>query len=295
MPRNSLTDQQRERNAAVAGQWSAFQPHRSRVTGLICKDRDQLSSEAASSESLCVLGAGNCNDLDLSELLCRFSRIDLVDIDAEALRNGVRSQSCADHPGVTLYGDCDVTGVWTDLALAKERGLSDNDVPSLLAKLLDSGVRSLAHEIDRPQNGYSVVASTCLLSQLVDALTNCIGQQHQHFLEIAFALRLDHLRLMTELLSGGGRGLLVTDFVSSETIPDLADIPAERLSGYLSMMIDSGNFFTALNPFRILNLFQEDAELAGNVRAFPCEPPWLWDLGPRHYAVTAIPFVKNRS
>src|SRR5512145_3246665 len=42
---------------------------------------------------VCVLGAGNCNDLDLPELAEHFAEVHLVDIDEVALRTAVRGQS----------------------------------------------------------------------------------------------------------------------------------------------------------------------------------------------------------
>ena len=50
-------------NAETRDHWNAFTGHRAKVTGL-------LATEPSSGMSrLCVLGAGNCNDLDLAALL----------------------------------------------------------------------------------------------------------------------------------------------------------------------------------------------------------------------------------
>ena len=77
--------------------------------------------------SLCVLGAGNCNDLDLIRLASEFQRVTLVDLDREAMEFGVAHQ---DGPGTIEIVCCDVT--------------SD----------------------ELPAQTFDVVASTCLLTQL---------------------------------------------------------------------------------------------------------------------------------
>src|SRR4051812_28723246 len=58
--------------------WSAeFAGHRSHVT--------ELLGAASGDQQLCVLGAGNCNDIDLSRLAEQYRGICLADIDAESL------------------------------------------------------------------------------------------------------------------------------------------------------------------------------------------------------------------
>lgn len=59
--------------------------------------------------SLLVMGAGNCNDLELSKLVKHFASVTLVDIDKQALEKGVR-QLRSDKK-LVLKGDVDVTGM----------------------------------------------------------------------------------------------------------------------------------------------------------------------------------------
>ncbi len=66
---------------------------------------------------------------------------------------------------------------------------------------------------------FDVVASTCLLSQLVGNAFHSVGEGHPRFLDLVRAIRLAHLRLMTGLRRAGGTAVLVTDLVSSDTFP----------------------------------------------------------------------------
>src|SRR6187399_585339 len=54
-----------------------YAPHRERVMALI--------PEQPAGGTLCVLGAGRCDDLDLPRLARRFTRIHLVDLDGKAM------------------------------------------------------------------------------------------------------------------------------------------------------------------------------------------------------------------
>src|SRR5947209_20163185 len=66
---------------------------------------------------------------------------------------------------------------------------------------------------------FDVVASTCLLSQLIGNAFHSIGEAHPRFPEVVRAIRLGHLRLLATLARPGGRVVLVTDVVSSDRSP----------------------------------------------------------------------------
>ena len=78
--------------------WDAFRPHRARVTAVLEEQHrrvfqpDDISPPWAPKGVLCLLGAGNANDVDLSRLLRRFDMIELVDIDHAAVERGATRQ-----------------------------------------------------------------------------------------------------------------------------------------------------------------------------------------------------------
>ena len=85
-----FTSRQNDLNRSTAENWASFAPHRKRVTDLIVGHCFRQDSRLA------VLGAGNCNDLDLETLTASFALVDLFDLDAKALARGIRAQSM-DH------------------------------------------------------------------------------------------------------------------------------------------------------------------------------------------------------
>src|SRR5262245_40861383 len=102
---SSLTAQQIGDNAASRGHWDCYADHRARVTALLRPD------PAARPGRLCVLGAGNCNDLDLAALAALYREVHLVDLDPDALAFGVQRQGVAGRSGVFCHGNIDVTAM----------------------------------------------------------------------------------------------------------------------------------------------------------------------------------------
>jgi hypothetical protein len=268
-------------NAASRDSWEVFRSHRTRVTEL-------LKGAAGSRDSrLCVLGAGNCNDLDLGSLLEVYREIHLVDLDAEALAGGVGRQGYKDGPAVRIHGGVDVTAMLETLAgWSPATSVRDED----LNALVQGPVRSLAAA---PPDPFETVASTCLLSQLIASVVRALGEGHPRFLEAIQAVRTGHLRLLSHLVAPGGSGLLLSDLVSSETFPSLGSVPDESLSPVLAHLIHQGNFFHGLNPAVLASFFRTDPVVAPQVAELELVRPWLWDLGPRLYAVYALKFRKK--
>jgi hypothetical protein len=137
-------------NATSRDQWEAFGEHRR------CLTRVLTSGATVERSRLCVLGAGNANDLDLPALLAAYREVHLVDIDAEALAHGAARQAVAGHPRLHLFGGVDVTatlGVLADRTPRSELGPADLDA---LAAWPASRVAQVL------PGGFDRVASTCL-------------------------------------------------------------------------------------------------------------------------------------
>ena len=84
---NPLVTRQLRLNRETLDNWRLYRSHREAVADLICRPPQ------AASARLCVLGAGNCNDLDLGRFTGRFARVHLVDLDRQAMARGVQRQS----------------------------------------------------------------------------------------------------------------------------------------------------------------------------------------------------------
>lgn len=134
---------------------------------------------------------------------------------------------------------------------------------------------------------YHMVASACLLTQLIDSVVMAIGERHPIFIECVDAIRSQHLRLLLDLAEPGGKIIVFTDFVSSLTAPSLLHCREEELTNATAQWIQERNFFTGVNPYVLLGRLREEF-LVSRERDAQMLPPWPWDFGPRVYAVTAI-------
>lgn len=269
---NRIQDEHRRRNALTRDNWVPFTVHRRHIMRL-------LTAECGPDRELCILGAGNCNDLELPALAAMYRRTLLIDLDQEALQQGLQRQLPASHPAVATRR-VEVTGALDELA-ARPPGTVEAD-------WLDAWCRRAAAAPKPIPETFDVVASVCLISQLVDSLVQILGQAHPQFLAAVAAIRGRHLKLLRELTKPGGAFVLVSDFVSSLTVPELPRLSEQQIAQRLPHWIASGNFFTGLNPFVLLSLMRGDPGPEARGRSIGWEGVWRWDLGAREYAVVAF-------
>ncbi|MEQ9639786.1 MAG: hypothetical protein RIM84_07135 [Alphaproteobacteria bacterium] len=265
-------DRQSDLNAKSRDLWDDYAGHRAAVTGLL------LSRAPFPRARLCVLGAGNANDLDLARLYGPYGEIDLVDCDQAALE---RARARQPVPGTRAIGGVDLSGI---------AGLLDGGAP--LADCLAALDRYRPDWADRR---YDMVLSAGLLSQLVLGAIEAWGEDHPDLPALLAALRSQHVRLLLDLAGEQGQVLLVSDLVSTDTVPDLAATPADKLKDRMVALIEAGNFFTGLNPYALLKGCQDDVELSARIGEAHLLRPWLWRLGPRRgYLVYALLLLPTR-
>ena len=90
--------------------WELYRKHREQLTRTIDGVGAAVGAGPPPGGRLCLLGAGNCNDVLLDQLAQRFGTIHLVDIDGAALDRARARQSpevrnrLVLHPGVDLTG-----------------------------------------------------------------------------------------------------------------------------------------------------------------------------------------------
>jgi hypothetical protein len=275
---NKILAEQERRNRQSRDSWQLYASHRQQVTQL-------LSSLAATpNDRLCILGAGNCNDLDLAALTTAFREIHLVDWDTSALAAGVANQNLPanDRKKIQQIGGIDLT------AIAEELACWSADAPPPDASI-DQWIETCrSTNLPEPRGSFQVVASVCTLSQLIEAIILCLGEHHPRFMELVTAVRTRHLRSLVEFTAPDGTAVLITDIVSSVTFPPLPQIPLTQLAGTLSHLIQQQNFFTGTNPFVLEAFFRTDPQVAEQIAEVKLLPPWLWNFGPRYFAVCAI-------
>ena len=274
MEAGEMAAEQRRRNRLTRDAWNAYEPHRRRVTQLIAS-----SAHGRNDAKLCVLGAGNANDIALSVLAGSFREINLVDLDGEALEAAARRLSPDVAARVRLHGDIDVARLAEPAAFAD--GPESNVAEEAAIAALSASPRS---SLPGP---FDVVASTGLLTQLIEAVSTGWPAKDPRFLAAVAAVRRAHLRLLLDLLTPGGTAVLVVEIVSSDTFPALRAVADDALPQTIAALISQRNFFTGTNPAVLLALL-ESGEFAGDVARVEVTPPWIWEFVERAYAVYAL-------
>jgi hypothetical protein len=229
---------------------------------------DHLCRETgAADRRIVVLGAGNCNDLDLARLSAGFAEVHLVDWDEEAVRVGIERQLAGNPLAARVHVHV------TDVAARPE----ENETS----------------ELARGIGPADVVASVCLLSQIIGhVVEGCQGVREREIDAIREARR-EHIQLMLDLLRPAGVGMLFIDLVSSDTAPALLTMSEGQLGGWLVEQINAGNFFTGLNPAILEEQLRTEAAMASQIVEHQLVKPWRWSLGRRAYAVYALKFRKR--
>ena len=277
-----IADRQRDLNSKTQQSWDLFENHRNQISQLIIDALQKLES-GNENPTLCVLGAGNGNDLDVAQLAKHFDSIHVLDIDRLALDR--LWQRYEDQPEVQqkiqLVADVEFSGITSSLI-----ELAENPTEAIVKSTYDQSLR--VHY--STEEKFDVVVSTCLLTQLIDAVVQTLGRENQWVVPLTIGVRDGHLNLMTSLCKADGQRVLITDFVSSDTMPELAsaDDP-ESVLGLARHAIDSRNFFTGANAFSIREKLVELKQVT-NQDAVEIAPPWRWQIGQRYYLVTALSY-----
>src|SRR5437764_3941235 len=151
---NALVQAQVANNCATAANWAAFAGHRARVTALL--------RARSTASRLCVLGAGNCNDLDLEILCASHSEVHLVDLDAVALSRAMARQTSV-RRAVRLHAPLDVSA---NLEIAARWSPATSLTDAEVARCAQAPA-TIAGRLPGP---FELTASNCVLSQLIDGL-----------------------------------------------------------------------------------------------------------------------------
>jgi len=282
-----ISEQQSKFNANTRSQWKSFENHRKHSSKAICEAKKYLPLTWAE-PTIAVLGAGNGNDLELQTIAESFSKIHLFDFDPTALEH-LKTQHLSDPSisnSVVIEPPVDLSGISAEL----------DNLPPKLTDSWASEVSDKARQVKEvlPERQFDLVVSTSLTTQLLSGVVNSLGDDSPYKNFMMLAIRDGHLKLMENLIRPGGAGVLITDFVSSDTLPELTTIDnaPESVLATARKAIDQRNFFTGTNPWAM-----KDA-LAKLIAEDPFEPwsiapPWRWKIGEqRSYLVTAINFSK---
>jgi hypothetical protein len=236
-----------------------------------------LASMAAES-TLCILGAGNLNDVSLEPLLRVYTEIHLVDLDVDAVRAALSSGGLAQSEAILVHGPVDLSQILDQLPTAH----SDKGAPGQL-------IDQLAHQrcviSGQP---FGVTFSAGMLTQLLQSVVDA-SLTPSDVVPLCLALRDKHLADLVHLTRPGGTLILLTDVVSTTTAPQLLAATTAELEEQMAELVASRNFFTGTNPYRIVALLEEDERFRNLVVDVRVLEPWLWRVTPdREHLTCAI-------
>jgi hypothetical protein len=229
---------------------------------------------------LALLGAGNCNDVDLAVLAERFVEIHLVDLDAAALARAHDRQTEEVRARLHQHAPIDVGGLLREAEAWRKKPPTLAQIESTIPVAVDNICRGLP-------GGFDMVASCCVMTQIGHGITTILGPQHPALGDAHQAAAVVHLRTLAALLAAGGHALLVTDLVSSETYPLEELAPGRDLKELIADLVRQGNYFKGVNPVALTRLLRRDPVLSRRVVNTRSIEPWLWR------AVQARTFLVN--
>jgi hypothetical protein len=253
-----VRDKHAQGNRRAKDDWELYRAHRERLTAAIA----QLAADAP----LVLLGAGNCNDVDVAALVPRFSAVHLVDIDAGALERA-RARLPAELRGrVVAHGGVDLTGLLAQL---------DRDPQAGGEGAIAAGVLAITAAV--PVRQAAVVVSCCLLSQLGWSLDPVAGDDPSRGMELRTAALTVHLRTLAALVRPGGVALVAADIVSSDLYPlDELEADVDLAALATQLIVGQDLVFAAANPVLLGRLLRRDPVLKGAFAAPEVLAPWLW-------------------
>jgi hypothetical protein len=259
--------------------WAQFADHRALLTGL---------AGDAGGERLLVLGAGNCNDLDLPALVQKYREIHLADVDREALDKAFTRQPPGVQKALVLHAPVDLSGSLELLAEFRRERPTPAQIAAIPGKAADNVKLALRGTFD-------TVMSTCLLSQIMHGARLALGD-HPDLELIATGLALGHLRSMVRLLRPGGTGIFASDTCSSEMYPALV----ERVKQFsplavLGRLEETNNILSGTRPSMVFEALTGDAEIGPALEPPQLVEPWLWQMGKLSLLVYGIIFRKHEN
>lgn len=256
-----LLDLHSQNNRATAASWERFASHRSHVTELL---------RAAGGETLAILGAGNCNDVDLEVLGQQYREIHLVDIDRAAIERARQWQAPGFASSLVTHAPVDLSGCLEKLPHYR------NEVPDL-AELAEWSRNAASRAFGAVTMTFDTVASVCMLSQLMHTCAVGLGVDHPCLQVIACATAVAHIRSLVRMVRPGGTAILITDVVSSSTFPF-----EERLArgidplDVLAQVDQLDASLSGTGPSFTLEIMDGDAEIGPALEPPRLVNPWTW-------------------
>ncbi|MEO8902066.1 MAG: hypothetical protein ABI488_09370 [Polyangiaceae bacterium] len=264
-------------NRRFPDSWAGYAEHRKRVVALI--------AGLPRGAELCVLGAGNCDDLELEQLSAWFSHIHLADLDAEALERARDRQSSAVRAKLHLHGELDFSGLIEHLDDWGEQFPERAE----LGRAALMAAQGIVHSLGQ---NFPAVVSTCVLSQLATPFQRSWITSRSNWGELLSAINAVHLATLAGATRSGGRGLLIFDTSSSKDTPALGaqhGKTSDQLEAFIDGALNDGSLYLKHQPQQLLAQLSSPG-LNSMVADARIGAPWLWRLGQDTQLVYSLHF-----
>jgi len=255
-------------NLSALPHFESFSEHRRRSGALV-----SAAAPPHSPRTLCVLGAGNCFDLDLSELTRCYDAVHLVDIDGQALERSFARQDRATQARLVLHASVDLSGFLDRI----DRWARLEVTPEELMNHANATARTLREQLGGP---FDVVLSACMLSQMQLSVVNVLGERHRLFEAVRWTLNLTHFRALAALTRPSGSALFLTDVSAGQLHALNALAPDTDYLALVQELSSTGAVFDFADPKRLTELFHDDPVLRKAFQAFDVKDAWSWSNGP---------------
>ena len=261
--------QQKAANQSALPHTDLYEGHRRSLTKLLSAGDEAVLAQ----QRLCVLGAGNCADLELEQLAQCYQTVHLVDLDAEALQRAFDGLSAASRERVELHGGVDLTGMLDKLERWKRLEIT----PQELMGHPGNASQAISDAVGGP---FDVVASTCVLTQMQLSVLNALTDSHQLFQAVRHTVSVTHFRTLSRLTRVGGRCFFVTDLVSTERLSEGGDLTEESPRDLYERALKEGNLIYVAHPKLLEAVLRDDPTLRREVTLGSERDVWLWQQGP---------------
>lgn len=147
--------------------WNNWKEHRSRICKMI--EYNIFLKENVTNKSIAILGAGQCNDIDLNFLLKYAENITLFDIDVDACQVGIERQNLSNNPNIKIHKAFDFIGLDHKFYDEYYSQLKENCSISVLKRIIIEA----ADSIKKPEinEKFDVVISMATHSQLINGFS----------------------------------------------------------------------------------------------------------------------------
>jgi SAM-dependent methyltransferase len=266
--------EQANRNALGDRNWESFASHRDRITRLL--------RAVQRGEGLCVLGAGNGDDLDLPALVREFGELHLVDLDGAALARARARVPPTIARRVVLHGDVDLTGLLDQV----DRWAEDDGA------LADAAAGAAAAIAARLGQTFDVVLSSCVLSQLCSPFAAVLARRGPEWLTLMRLVGGSHFELMARLLRPGGCGVALGDGYHGPVAERASETPTWQTLDPLVQAALSQGVMRLRDPAFLAEVIVS-SPARDLIESARLSDPWLWQVEEAEMLVYAVIFQRT--